>query len=161
MAKQKKKTAREQSEFITKITTIVIGTLILLFLMGHLSMVLNQAGEGLGFMEAVSLVPEHIKTEPLGFLAVNPYVAYFGGLGYLLFFVISLSKQTMPKADMKGIEHGSSDFQSSDDRIDFLSENTTEILELDTSIVEEWAKKRREELGIKDKKEEKQEGGAA
>ena len=133
MAAQKKNT-----DFTTKITCIVVGTLLTIFVLGHLSAVLNDGTvEGMDFF--IPLM-DHIKAHPLAFIAFNPYVAYFGGLSYLLFFVISFSKQTVPQAEMKGEEHGSNDFQTPEEKADFLASNTTPILELDVERVKKWGK---------------------
>jgi len=131
VAKQKKNT-----DLTTKITCIVMGTLLTIFVLGHLSAVINTGDlEGMDFF--IPLI-DHIKAHPLGFIAFNPYVAYFGGLSYLLFFVISFSKQTVPQAQMKGKEHGSNDFQTPEEKTDFLASNTTSILELDAERVKRW-----------------------
>jgi hypothetical protein len=156
MAKTRKKADRERSAFITKMFSIAAGTLFLLFVMGHMSAVLNNGD--VGFQEAMYLVPEHIKMHPLEFLVMNPYIAYFGGLGYILFLVITFSKQTLPQGEMKGTEHGSSDFQTADERMNFILDNTTEILELDTTVVEAWVKRQREELCVSKKKGKEKHG---
>lgn len=133
MAAQKKNT-----DFTTKITCIVVGTLLTIFVLGHLSAVLNEgAVESMDFF--IPLM-DHIKAHPLAFIAFNPYVAYFGGLSYLLFFVISFSKQTVPQAEMKGEEHGSNNFQTPEEKAEFLASNTTPILELDVERVKKMGK---------------------
>ena len=44
---------------------------------------------------------------------------------------MALSKRELPKAEMKGIEHGSNDFQTLEERNMFLTNNTTPIYSLD------------------------------
>lgn len=132
MAKKKKKGKGLSS----KVITIILSTLLVIFVLGHLSVLLNSGEvEGMDFFQPLLT---HIKEQPFNFIAVNPYVAYFGGLSYLLFFVISISKQTVPQAEMKGQEHGSNDFQTNEERLEFLENNTTEILELDEEAIRKW-----------------------
>lgn len=138
MAAKKKKTA-DQKNRRSKIISILVMTVIVVFVLGHLSAVLNARADAedtevlqTAFLEVLL---QHIRTKPLG-LEINPYVAYFGGLSYLLGFVLAFSKQVVPSAEMKGIEHGSNDFQTAEERQDFLDTNTSEIFEMDLSLIQ-------------------------
>ena len=44
---------------------------------------------------------------------------------------MSFSKRKLPEAEMKGIEHGSNDFQTEEERIRFLAKNTSPVYSLD------------------------------
>ena len=64
-------------------------------------------------------------------LLLYVYLCGFAVCIYALVFFMALSKRELPKAEMKGIEHGSNDFQTEEERNDFLEKNTTPIYSLD------------------------------
>lgn len=105
-----------------------IMAVITALLCGHLAAVIER-GAGLDNWSAMLL--EHIQTEPLDIFHVNYYVLYFVVCIYTLVFFIVLSKRELPKAEMKGIEHGSNDFQTDAERNEFLTHNTTPVYSLD------------------------------
>ncbi len=98
------------------------------FFCGHLAAVI-EAGAGLDNWS--ELLRNHVLHVPLDFFYINYYVLYFAVCIYALVFFMALSKRELPKAEMKGIEHGSNDFQTEEERNDFLEKNTTPIYSLD------------------------------
>lgn len=99
-----------------------------IFFCGHLAAVIEK-GTGIDNWSAILL--EHIQAKPLDIFHVNYYVVYFAVCIYALIFFMALSKRELPKAEMKGVEHGSNDFQTDAERIAFLAKNTTPVFSLD------------------------------
>lgn len=105
---------------------------ITVFFCGHLSAVIEQ---GAGMNNWSEMLWNHIKEFPFAFFLFNPYVIYFAICINSLIFFLLLSKRELPKAEMKGIEHGSNDFQTEEERNYFLANNTSPIYSLNLS---EW-----------------------
>ncbi len=128
MAGGKGKSRKEKEDTVGKLIGLAVAALLTIFFCGHLSAVV-EAGAGLASWWELLL--EHIRVTPADFFHVNGYVAYFAVCIYTLIFFMSLSKRKLPEAEMKGMEHGSNDFQTVEERIRFLAENTSPIYSLD------------------------------
>lgn len=123
----KSQTGKKQGSFAGKLAGLIALALFTIFFCGHLSAVID-AGAGVGTWPEMIL--EHIKTAPMDFLHINGYVAYFAVCIYTLIFFMAFSKRELPKAEMKGAEHGSNDFQTEEERIQFLTANTSPVFSL-------------------------------
>lgn len=119
---------RKTEDIAGKLIGLAVAALFTIFFCGHLSAVL-EAGAGMDTWSQLFL--EHIRTAPTDFFHVNGYVAYFAVCIYTLLFFMSFSKRKLPEAEMKGMEHGSNDFQTEEERIRFLADNTSPIYSLD------------------------------
>lgn len=119
---------RKTEDIVGKLIGLAVAALFTIFFCGHLSAVL-KAGIGMDNWSEIFL--EHIRTAPTDFFHVNGYVAYFAVCIYTLLFFMSFSKRKLPEAEMKGMEHGSNDFQTEEERIRFLADNTSPIYSLD------------------------------
>ncbi len=128
MAGGKGKSRKEKDDTAGKLTGLAVAALPAIFFCGHLSAVV-EAGAGLDSWWELLL--EHIRITPADFFHVNGYVAYFAVCIYTLIFFMSFSKRKLPEAEMKGMEHGSNDFQTEEERIRFLAENTSPVYSLD------------------------------
>lgn len=111
-----------------KLIIFVVIAFMTVFFCGHLAAVI-EAGAGLDNWS--ELLRNHVLHVPLDFFYINYYVLYFAVCIYALVFFMALSKRELPKAEMKGIEHGSNDFQTVEERNMFLTNNTTPIYSLD------------------------------
>lgn len=87
--------------------------------------------KGAGLDNWSIMLMEHLRTAPLDFFHMNYYVLYFAVCIFALIFFVAFSKRELPKAEMKGIEHGSNNFQTVEERNMFLTNNTTPIYSLD------------------------------
>lgn len=119
---------KEKGNIAGKLITLAVTAFLTVFFCGHLSAVI-EAGAGMDTW--LGLLLEHIRAMPVDFLHVNGYVAYFAACIYTLIFFMSFSKRKLPEAEMKGIEHGSNDFQTEEEKIRFLAENTSPIYSLE------------------------------
>lgn len=128
MAAGKGKDRKKREGITGKLTGLAVVALFIVFFCGHLSAVI-EAGAGMDTWSELLL--EHIRITPMDFLHVNGYVAYFTACIYTLIFVMSFSKTKLPEAEMKGMEHGSNDFQTEEERLRFLADNTSPIYSLD------------------------------
>lgn len=94
------------------------------FFCGHLSAVL-EAGAGPDTWGSMLLA--HIRAAPLDMFHMNGYVAYFAVCLYALVFFAASSGRELPRAEMKGIEHGSSSFQTERERKEFLAGSASPV----------------------------------
>lgn len=124
----KSQSGKKQGSFAGKLIGLAALALVTIFFCGHLSAVI-YAGAGIGTWSEMIL--KHIKTAPMDFLHINGYVVYFAVCIYALIFFMTFSKRELPKAEMKGVEHGSNDFQTEEERIQFLVANTSPVFSLD------------------------------
>jgi len=122
------KRRKEKDDTTEKLIGLAAAALLIIFFCGHLSAVI-KAGAGMDTWSELLL--EHIGAMPTDFFHVNGYVAYFAVCIYTLIFFMSFSKRKLPEAEMKGMEHGSNDFQTEEERFMFLAENTSPIYSLD------------------------------
>lgn len=116
----------------SKTETFITGILIVLliiFVTGHIAALINNGADLSNFSDELLL---HIKEKPFDlqwhtvtFLAS----AMITSMCYLMMFV----KTDIPKAEMKGIEHGSNDFQTNEELRQFLISYTTPIYSHDLS----------------------------
>lgn len=128
---------KKKGNIAGKLITLAVAALLTIFFCGHLSVVL-EAGAGMDTWSELFL--EHIRTAPTDFFHVNGYVAYFAVCIYTLLFFMSFSKRKLPEAEMKGMEHGSNNFQTEEERIRFLADNTSPIYSLDLHEFKEEGK---------------------
>lgn len=94
------------------------------FFCGHLSCVL-EAGAGPDTWWPMVLA--HIRAAPLDVFHVNGYVAYFAVCLYVLLVFAACSGRELPRAEMKGTEHGSSSFQTERERNHFLAGSASPV----------------------------------
>ena len=122
------KKRKGNSDIREKLIVFAVMAGITVFFCGHLSAVIKK---GAGLDNWSIMLMEHLQTAPLDFLHMNYYVLYFAVCIFALIFFVAFSKRELPKAEMKGIEHGSNDFQTVEERNMFLTNNTTPIYSLD------------------------------
>ncbi len=122
------KKRKGNSDIREKLIVFAVMAGITVFFFGHLSAVIKK---GAGLDNWSIMLMEHLQTAPLDFLHMNYYVLYFAVCIFALIFFVVCSKRELPKAEMKGIEHGSNDFQTLEERNMFLTNNTTPIYSLD------------------------------
>ncbi len=122
------KKRKGNSDIREKLIVFAIMAGITVFFCGHLSAVIKK---GAGLDNWSIMLMEHLRTAPLDFFHMNYYVLYFAVCIFALIFFVAFSKRELPKAEMKGIEHGSNDFQTVEERNMFLTNNTTPIYSLD------------------------------
>ncbi len=121
------KKRKDNSDVREKWTAFAVMAGVMVFFCGHLSAVIKK---GADLDNWSMMLMEHLRTAPFDFFYVNHYVSYFAVCIFALIVFIALSKRELPKAEMKGIEHGSNDFQTMEERNDFLADNTTPIYSL-------------------------------
>lgn len=130
------------SNKVLKAIGIALMTAVMAFFYGHASAVINGGAE-LGF-DIPKLAWEHIKAAPFDVFHNNLFAAYFIVLIYILMLVMMVAKTQKPRAEMKGEEHGSNDFQTIDERAAFIKKNASPVMPLDTDQVQryldEWHK---------------------
>lgn len=122
------KKRKDNSDVREKWTVFAVMAGAMVFFCGHLSAVIKK---GADLDNWSMMLMEHLRTAPFDFFYVNYYVLYFAVCIFALIVFIALSKRELPKAEMKGIEHGSNDFQTMEERNNFLAGNTTPIYSLD------------------------------
>lgn len=122
------KKRKGNSDLGEKLIVFAVMAGITVFFCGHLSAVIKK---GAGLDNWSIMLMEHLQTAPLDFFHMNYYVLYFAVCIFALIFFVAFSKRELPKAEMKGIEHGSNDFQTVEERNMFLTNNTTPIYSLD------------------------------
>ena len=126
MSEVKKRNGK--SDIREKLIAFAVMAGITVFFCGHLSAVIEK---GADLDNWSTMLMEHLRVEPFDFFHVNYYVLYFAVCIFALIFFMAFSKRELPRAEMKGIEHGSNDFQSIEERNSFLENNTTPIYSLD------------------------------
>lgn len=72
---------------------------------------------------------EHMRVAPFDLFYFDTYVYLIGWLLFFIVFFMNLSKPELPKAEMKGVEHGSSHFMNDIEKKEFLKNCTTPILQ--------------------------------
>ena len=115
---------KTDSDFSVTIISIIAVILPAAYLSGHLSYVIRITGIS---PDTPVILIQHIKANPFDCFHFHPVVfAYAAGI--ILIGVIGiLTKTTVPKAQMKGIEKGSNDFMNEEEIAAFLKSNTTEV----------------------------------
>lgn len=105
----------------------LFGAFVLEFVLCHMCAVVAETES-----YVVSIVEfgflEHIKVAPFDLFYFDMYVYLFGWLFFFIVFFMAQSKVELPKADMKGTEHGSSHFMTDIEKKEFLKTCTTPIL---------------------------------
>ena len=114
MSEVKKRNGK--SDIGEKLIAFAVMAGITVFFCGHLSAVIEK---GADLDNWSTILMEHLQAAPFDFFHVNYYVLF-----------VAFSKQELPRAEMKGIEHGSNDFQTIEERNSFLTNNTTPIYSL-------------------------------
>jgi len=112
-----------------KFITITLTVLIILFVTGHIAALINN---GTALNDFSNELFRHIKEEPFDLQwHTVPFLAsaLISSMCYLMMF----TKTEIPKAEMKGAEHGSNDFQTSAELSEFLASYTTPIYSHDLS----------------------------
>lgn len=98
--------------------------------------------------DITSAVINHITTTPMDFMHYNASIFAMVFLGWLLCAIFyCLPAQKPPKAEMKGEEHGSNDFQNLEERRAFIAKCTTPINMLDVEQVRAYSKAFHEKKG--------------
>ena len=116
-----------------RVAALVMTALSMLFACGHLAAVLERGTRMEGWTAAVA---EHMVSAPLDLFHVDYRILYFAVCIYGLIFIAALPKRELPRAEMKGIEHGSNDFQTEEERDLFLAGNTSPIFPLELGVPE-------------------------
>lgn len=124
----KSRNGKKQGLFIGKLTSLFVLGLLTVFLCGHLSAAIEA---GAGMNNWLEMILEHMRMAPVDFFHANGYVVYFAVCIYTFIFFMAFSKRELPEAEMKGMEHGSNDFQTEEERALFLSANTSPVYSLD------------------------------
>lgn len=115
---------KTDSDITVKIISIIVAALPVIYLSGHISCVITAAGIS---SDTPALLLQHIKIKPFDFFHFNPVVfAYAVGI-IIIGAVGILTKTTVPKAQMKGMEKGSNDFMTEEEITEFLKTNTTKV----------------------------------
>lgn len=114
---------------LAMVVTYLIITAIVLFFAAHLSAVVSA--DNFEFGQLTELTSQHIREHPFDILHVNAVVFAVIGFAAVMLLLMSISRPAIPKAEMKGAEHGSNDFQTKKELDEFLRKNTTEIFDLD------------------------------
>ena len=122
-------TDQKNSTDLAVVITWLIITVVVLFFACHLSAVVSA--DGFEFGRLTELTSQHIKEHPFDILHVNAVVFAVIGFATVMLLLMSISKPAIPRAEMKGAEHGSNDFQTKKELDEFLRKNTTEIFDLD------------------------------
>ena len=122
------KKRNSKSDIREKLIAFAVVAGMSVFFCGHLSAVIEK---GVDLDNWSTMLMEHLQTALFDFFHVNYYVLYFAICIFALIVFVTFSKQELPRAEMKGIEHGSNDFQTMEERNDFLANNTTPIYSLD------------------------------
>lgn len=107
-----------------KTIAFLAAAFLTVFFCGHLSAVLEA---GAGTDTWAPMVWGHIRAAPLDLFHMNYYVVYFAACLYSLVFFAAGTRRELPRAEMKGMEHGSSDFQTEKERIRFLAGSTSPV----------------------------------
>ncbi len=108
--------------------TFLILTVILLIIAGHISAVVSA--DNFKMDQLLELTAQHMKKHPFDVLHFNVVVFSVIGFGVVMMIIMAISKPVVPKAEMKGEEHGSNDFQTRGELDAFIRANTTEIFDL-------------------------------
>ena len=109
--------------------TFLIISVLLLIIAGHLSAVVSA--DNFQTEQLVELTTKHIQEHPFDVLHFNLIVFSVLGFGVVMMIIMAVSKPVVPKAEMKGEEHGSNDFQTRAELDEFIHKNTTEIFDLE------------------------------
>lgn len=116
-----------------RVAALVMTALSMLFACGHLAAVLEQ---GTRMEDWTAASAEHMVAAPLDLFHVDYRILYFAVCIYGLIVILTLPKRELPRAEMKGIEHGSNDFQTEEERDLFLAGNTSPIYPLELHMSE-------------------------
>lgn len=105
----------------------LISASILEFIICHICASVNICGSYyLAIIEFGFL--EHMKAAPFDLFYFDMYIYLFSWLLFFIVVFMNLGKIELPKAEMKGIEHGSSHFMSDIEKKEFLMTCTSPVL---------------------------------
>lgn len=135
-----------------RVAALVVTALSMLFACGHLAAVLER---GTRMEDWTSAVAEHMVSAPLDFFHADYRILYFAACIYGLIVVLTLPKRELPRAEMKGVEHGSNDFQTEEERDLFLAGNTSPIYPLELHMPERRRDSREDAGWISDARQER------
>lgn len=116
---------KSKSESSWKIISIIATALPGIFLAGHLSYAVETIGVS---SRTVSCFLMHIKMHPFDIFHFHPVVFLYAAGIWLIGVIGILSKRTLPKAQMKGVEKGSNDYMTKEELNEFLKNNTSEVV---------------------------------
>lgn len=128
MMKQSEKIQKKNNR-VKAILVLTIATALLFLFAGHTSYAVLNGSEHA--FSAFPIVIERIRTIPTDCLYFEPFSWILYGCVYGVAILMALYRPVMPKAEMKGEEHGSNDFETVDETLQYLEENTTPIYALD------------------------------
>ena len=121
-----------------KIFMLLLLLLVGLFFIGH-ALGIETDLFSIGFMD---LVMTHIKEHPFDFLHFSTLPDLMLVLVWFCIGLIYLfPANSTPKAEMKGEEHGSNDFQNIEERKVFMKRCSTSINMLDVDMVKAYEEK--------------------
>lgn len=121
------------SDPAVRVAALAATALLLLFFCGHLAAVLEQ---GVGMEDWTAALARHMRSAPFDIFHADYRILYFAACIYGLIVILTLPKRELPRAEMKGIEHGSNDFQTEEERDLFLAGNTSPIYPLELHMSE-------------------------
>lgn len=105
----------------------LVGASILEFIVCHICASVNICGSYYMAIAELDFL-EHMRGAPFDLFYFDAYIYLFGWLLFFILFFMSFSKPELPKAEMKGAEHGSSHFMTDIEKKEFLKNCTTPIL---------------------------------
>ena len=121
---------KKKVEWGIVVAWLIVG-LMYQFILGHISALVGE----MGYVGALNGFIEHILSEPLDMLHYDFFVYAFGWLLFVSMLLVSITKPKKPKAEMEGIEHGSSRFQTEEDIKIFLKKFSTPILPYELPVI--------------------------
>lgn len=123
MSRKKKES---KSDFHLKIILFVMTLILAQFLAAHASGWILEEGEW--DITKIDGLMDYIATHPFDFVSFSlPVYAlvYFLSIGLFIYYCLGVNT---PKAEMKGEEHGSNDFMTPEEIIEFTRQRTTDNL---------------------------------
>lgn len=96
------------------------------FIICHMCASAIQSGYFMAIFEFGFL--EHIRMAPFDLFYFDANIYLFSWLIFFVLLFMGLSKIEPPKAELKGVEHGSSHFMSREERKEFLKTCVTPVL---------------------------------
>ena len=118
-------TTQKSTETSSKLIMLLVLAIPLTFFACHLSYAVNICGLS---SYTVRLFTLHLSNHPFDILHFHPVVFLYALGVWLIGAVGIISRRTIPKAEMKGMEKGSNEFMTPEEIKEFLKNNTSEVL---------------------------------
>lgn len=133
---------KKKFDMVAFVAWSVVGVLYL-FILGHISALVGE----MGYIGALMEFWNHIMSKPFDVFHYDQTIYAVGWLLFASVLLINITKPKKPKAEMKGIEHGSSRFQTEEDIKIFLKKFSTPILPYEPPVVVDDGKEKTAKLG--------------